>query len=79
MALEGLTAETIKIRGYNNDEIDAYVARPLGAGPFPGMFVIHHMPGWDEWSREVVNKFALYGYLAISPNLHHRMGAGSLD
>ncbi|MCI0887149.1 MAG: dienelactone hydrolase family protein [Chloroflexi bacterium] len=79
MALEGLTAETIKIRGYNNDEIDAYVARPLGAGPFPGVFVIHHMPGWDEWSREVVNKFALYGYLAISPNLHHRMGPGSLD
>ena len=79
MALEGLTAETIQIAGYNGDMIDAYVAKPLGNGPFPGVFVIHHMPGWDEWSREVVNKFALHGYLAISPNLHHRMGPGSLD
>ncbi len=79
MALEGLTAETIQIAGNNGDMIDAYVAQPLGDGPFPGMFVIHHMPGWDEWTREVVNKFALHGYLVVSPNLHHRMGPGALD
>lgn len=76
---EGMLAETVRVRGHNNDEIDAYMARPLGAGPYPGVVVIHHMPGWDEWTREVVRKLAQHGYAAISPNLHHRMGPGSLD
>ncbi len=38
------------------------------------MIVIHHAPGWDEWSKEVVRKFAYHGYMAISPNLYHRFG-----
>ena len=40
MAYEGMIAETIAIRGNNNEPISAYVARPLGPGPFPGM-VLH--------------------------------------
>ena len=44
MAYEGMIAETISIRGDNNEPISAYVARPLGAGPFPGMVLIHHAP-----------------------------------
>jgi hypothetical protein len=31
-----MIAETISINGNNNEPISAYVARPLGAGPFPG-------------------------------------------
>ena len=74
-----IETDTIQISGNGGDQIDAYLAQPKGQGPFPGVFVIHHMPGWDEWTREVVNKFALHGYIAISPNLHHRIGPGSLD
>ena len=33
---EGMIAETVTMRGHNGDTINAYVARPLGAGPFPG-------------------------------------------
>lgn len=76
---EGLLAETVRINGHNGEEIDAYFARPLGENPVPGVVVIHHMPGWDEWTREVVNKLALHGYAAISANLHHRVGPGELD
>jgi len=49
---EGMLAETITVPGANGDIINAYYARPMGSGPFPGMVVIHHMPGWDEWYRE---------------------------
>jgi dienelactone hydrolase len=73
---EGMIAETIVIPGHNGDPIGAYVARPLGPGPFPAIVVIHHMPGWDEWYREVTRKFAHHGYIAISPNLYHRAGHG---
>jgi len=74
---EGMLAETITHHGYQAEVINAYFARPLGAGPFPGMVVIHHMPGWDEWYREVTRKFAHHGYAAISPNLYYRAGHGT--
>ena len=77
MASDGMTAETIGIKGANGDVIDAYSARPMGDGPFPGVIVVHHMPGWDEWSKEVTRRFAHHGYAAICPNLHHRMGPGT--
>ena len=76
---EGMLAETVRIKGHNGDEIDAYLARPLGAGPFPGVVLIHHMPGWDEASKEMVRKFAYHGYVCISPNLHFRIGPGEID
>ena len=77
MASDGMTAETIQIKGANGDLIDAYSARPMGDGPFPGVIVVHHMPGWDEWSKEITRRFAHHGYAAICPNLHHRMGPGT--
>ncbi len=76
---EGMLAESLTIRGHDGDPIAAYLARPLGPGPFPGVVVIHHMPGWDEWTREVVRKFAQHGYAAISPHLYSRVGEGSPD
>src|SRR5207253_1654988 len=63
----------------NGEIINAYYARPLGPGPFPGVVLIHHMPGWDELYREFTRKFAHHGYLAISPNIYYRFGHGSPD
>ncbi len=74
---EGMLAETVMLHGYQGDAINAYFARPLGPGPFPGMVLIHHMPGWDEWYREATRKFAHHGYAAISPNLYCRVGHGT--
>ena len=79
MTYEGMIAETVVIGGHAGADIEAYYARPLGAGPFPGVVVIHHMPGWDEWTREVVRKFAQHGYAAIGPHLYSRLGPGSPD
>jgi carboxymethylenebutenolidase len=74
---EGLIAETTTIHGANGDTINAYFARPLGPGPFPGVVLVHHLPGWDEWYWEAARRFAHHGYLAISPNLYYRVGHGS--
>ena len=64
---EGMLAETITIQGHNGDTINAYYARPLGKGPFPGVVAIHHLPGWDEWYREATRKLAHHGFATISP------------
>jgi len=74
---EGMLAETSTLHGFHGDVINAYFARPLGPGPFPGMVVIHHAPGWDEWYREATRRFAHHGYAAISPNLYFRDGHGT--
>lgn len=79
MAYEGMIAETVMINGNNGEPISAYVARPLGEGPFPGMVLVHHLPGWDEWYREATRKFAHHGYATISHNLYHRAGEGKAD
>ena len=73
---EGMLAETTTLPGHKGDVINAYFARPLGKGPFPGVVLVHHLPGWDEWYRETARKFAHHGYAAISPNLYFRAGHG---
>jgi len=79
MAYEGMIVETVSIKGHNGDTISAYVARPRGAGPFPGIVLIHHNPGWDEWYCETTRKFAHHGYAAVSHNLFQRAGEGRSD
>ena len=74
---EGIIAETVTVHGFHGDVINAYFARPLGAGPFAGMVLAHHLPGWDDWYREAALRFARQGYLTISPDLYHRVGHGT--
>jgi carboxymethylenebutenolidase len=74
---EGMTAETVEIQGAKGDKINAYFAKPLGSGKFPGMVMIHHAPGWDEWYKECTRRFAHHGYMAIAPNLYFRDGHGT--
>jgi carboxymethylenebutenolidase len=76
---EGLLAETVMIEGHNNSKINAYYARPLGAGPYPGIVLIHHRPGWDEWYKEATRRFAYHGHLAICPNLYFGFGHGTSE
>ncbi|GAA2625991.1 dienelactone hydrolase family protein [Dactylosporangium fulvum] len=66
---DAIRAETVLI---GDEQIQAYLARPLGPGPFPGVVVIHHLPGYDEATKEMVRRFAVNGYAAICPNLYWR-------
>jgi carboxymethylenebutenolidase len=67
------------ITGANGDQIHAYVARPEGPGPFPGVLLMHHLPGWDELYMEFTRRFAQHGYTAITPDLYCRDGHGTPD
>jgi carboxymethylenebutenolidase len=77
MAFRNIQTEMIGYTGHNRDKGEAYYARPQGNGPFPGIVVIHHMPGWDEWTCEVARKFAHHGYAAVAPSLYFRVGNGA--
>jgi carboxymethylenebutenolidase len=70
---EELTASTITMTGAGGDAIEAYLAVPEdGANARGSVVVIHHMPGYDTSSKEIVRKFAAHGYAALMPNLYYR-------
>jgi carboxymethylenebutenolidase len=74
---DAMVAETVSITGHNGDAIEAYFARPLEGSDQPSVVVIHHMPGYDRSSKEIVRTFGVYGYAALMPNLHHRYAPGA--
>jgi carboxymethylenebutenolidase len=74
-----ITAGPIQLAGANGDQIHAYLARPDGDGPYPGVVVIMHMPGWDEYYAEFTRRLAAHGYSALCPDLYCRAGHGTPD
>ena len=73
----GMTCSNVTIKGADGNPITAYVAKPEGPGPFPGVVLIHHLPGWSELYIETARRFAHHGYIAICANLYQREGGGS--
>lgn len=69
-------AETINFAGLNGDTIGGYMARPLGAGPYPGVIVIHEVFGLVEHTKELARKFAAHGYISVAIDLYYREGPG---
>ena len=74
---DAMRAETVMIPGAGGEEIEAYLAQPLDRQGVGGVVVIHHMPGYDEGTKEITRKFAYHGYLAICPNLYWREAPGA--
>jgi carboxymethylenebutenolidase len=75
----GISAEITTYAAGNGDEIHAYVVRPLAVGTVPGIVLVHHMPGWDEFYQEFAERLARHGYLVICPDLYCRFGHGTPD
>ena len=75
-AYSGLIAETVSFTGHDGKKINGYWSRPLGAGPHPGIVLIPHMPGWDEWCRETCCRFTRHGYSVLCPDIYQDFGFG---
>src|SRR6202051_3532627 len=71
-----LRAETIHVRSFDDQTVEAYLATTEGE-PVGGVVVIHHFPGYDEATKEMVRKFAANGYNAICVNLYSRESPGA--
>jgi len=74
---DAMTAGTITIAGGGGDQIEAYYAGPAGGQPRGGVVLIHHLPGYDRWSKEVARRFAVDGYDVLVPNLYSREAPGA--
>jgi len=74
---DSLSATTVHLTGRDGAEVEAYVAAPDGQQSRGGVVVIHHMPGYDRATKEIVRRFAELGYDAICPNLYYREAPGA--
>ncbi len=64
---EGIHAETVTMLGANGDRINAFLARPLGDGPFPGRWCWHiHMLTMLSANGDQINAFLGSGCTASS-------------
>src|SRR5437588_10384143 len=50
-------------------QLEGYLARPDGNGPFPGLVIIHEVYGLNENIKDVAWRFADMGYVALAINL----------
>jgi carboxymethylenebutenolidase len=69
-----ILAGTVTITGHEGHEIEAYTALPQDDAPRGGVVLIHHLPGYDEATREYARTFAVHGFNAVVPNLYTREG-----
>ena len=52
-----------------NRQLEGYLARPEGDGPFPGIVVIHEIFGLNENMKDNTRRFADQGYVALAVDL----------
>jgi carboxymethylenebutenolidase len=50
----------------------AYLARPAGDGPFPGVIVWMEIFGVNGHIRDIADRVAAEGYVALAPDFFHR-------
>ncbi len=56
--------------------IDAYLAQPTGTGSFPAVIVFQEIFGVNDHIRDVTERIAREGYVAIAPALFQRLAPG---
>ncbi len=50
-------------------QLEGYLVRPDGDGPFPGIIVIHEIFGLNENIKDIARRFANEGYVALAVDL----------
>jgi len=58
-----------QIKG-EEDEIPGYLARPVDQSPCPGLIVIQEWWGLNNHIKDVTERFAHQGYVALAPDLY---------
>ena len=76
MGKEQLTRENVSLKVEDGTEMPAYMARLKDAKRLPGMIVLQEAFGVNPHIREVTERLAGEGYVAIAPELFHRTKPG---
>ncbi len=68
--------QTVQVTVGDEPPMSAYLAHPARPGPFPGVVVGMELFGISGHVRDVCDRLAGLGYLALAPDLYHRSAPG---
>jgi carboxymethylenebutenolidase len=71
-----IKSELVTTKVGDGTSMRMYVARPAGAAAARGLLVMQEAFGVNAHIRDVTERFAREGFLAVAPELYHRTGAG---
>ena len=71
-----IRSEFVTVNVSDGTSMRLYVARPTGAAPARGLLVMQEAFGINAHIRDITERFAREGFLAVAPELFHRTGAG---
>jgi carboxymethylenebutenolidase len=75
--MTSLEIQSDRVQIKNGDlAIDAYLATPKSEGTFPGVIVIQEIFGVNDHIRDITQRFAKAGYVAIAPAIYQRQAPG---
>jgi carboxymethylenebutenolidase len=75
--MTGSAIATQKVQVINGDlAIDVYLATPKREGVFPGIIVIQEIFGVNSHIRDITERLAQQGYVAIAPAIYQRQAPG---
>jgi carboxymethylenebutenolidase len=77
--MPNITTEKHTLAVTDGSSMQAFVARPEEKGPFPGMLVFQEAFGVNAHIRDVAQRIAREGYVAIAPELFHRSAAPGIE
>jgi carboxymethylenebutenolidase len=69
-----ISGDDIVFAGDGGTAVNGYLARPADAASHPGIVVIHEAGGLNEHIRDVCNRLANLGYVALGVDLYTREG-----
>jgi len=67
-----MSTKKISLKVNGTPDMGAYISMPEGKGPFPGVMVFQEAFGVNQHIRNVADRIAKEGYVAIAPELFHR-------
>ncbi|WP_392531941.1 dienelactone hydrolase family protein [Nostoc sp. C117] len=75
MTEQAIITTTVKLL-QDNIQVSAYLAEPKESGSYPGVVVLQEIFGVNVHIREVTERIAKLGYVAIAPALFERIAPG---
>ena len=70
-----MMSERVRLKAEDDHELEAYVARPIGA-PIAGLVMVQEIFGVNAHVRSVADGYAKDGFLAVAPALFDRYERG---
>jgi carboxymethylenebutenolidase len=69
-----IVAQELTFAGADGVQVNGYLARPAEPGGHPAVIVIHEASGLIDHVRDISNRFASIGYVALAVDLYTREG-----